>query len=79
METERIVSAWKRPDDWDVEKSLRPRTLAEYIGQDKVKEHLRIFIAAAKQRGEALDHVLLYGPRAWERPVWPISSPRRWE
>jgi Holliday junction DNA helicase RuvB len=62
LETERIVSAWKRPDDWDVEKSLRPRTLAEYIGQDKVKEHLRIFIAAAKQRGEALDHVLLYGP-----------------
>lgn len=62
METERIVSAWKRPDDWDVEKSLRPRTLAEYIGQEKVKEHLRLFITAAKQRNEALDHVLLYGP-----------------
>lgn len=62
METERIVSAWKRPDDWDVDRSLRPRTLAEYIGQDKVKEHLRLFITAAKQRGEALDHVLLYGP-----------------
>ena len=62
METERIVSAWKRPDDWDVERSLRPRALAEYIGQDKVKEHLRLFITAAKQRNEALDHVLLYGP-----------------
>ena len=62
METERIVSAWKRPDDWDVERSLRPRNLAEYIGQDKVKEHLRLFITAAKQRDEALDHVLLYGP-----------------
>jgi len=62
VETERIVSAWKRPDDWDVERSLRPRTLAEYIGQDKAKEHLRLFITAAKQRGEALDHVLLYGP-----------------
>lgn len=62
METERIVSAWKRPDDWDVERSLRPRTLADYIGQDKVKEHLTLLITAAKQRGEALDHVLLYGP-----------------
>jgi len=62
LETERIVSAWKRPDDWDVERSLRPRALAEYIGQDKVKEHLRLFITAAKQRNEALDHVLLYGP-----------------
>lgn len=62
METERLVSGWKRPDDWDVELSLRPRTLAEYIGQDKVKEHMSLFITAAKQRGEALDHVLLYGP-----------------
>lgn len=62
METERIVSAWKRPDDWDVETSLRPRTLSEYIGQDKVKEHMNLFITAAKQRNEALDHVLLYGP-----------------
>ena len=62
METERIVSAWKRPDDWDVETSLRPRTLTEYIGQDKVKEHMALFITAAKQRAEALDHVLLYGP-----------------
>lgn len=62
METERIVSAWKRADDWDVEMSLRPRTLAEYIGQDKVKQHMHLFITAAKQRGEALDHVLLYGP-----------------
>ncbi len=62
METERIVSAWKRPDDWDAETSLRPRTLAEYIGQDKVKEHMKLFITAAKQRGEPLDHVLLYGP-----------------
>jgi len=62
LETERIVSAWKRPDDWDTETSLRPRTLQEYIGQDKVKEHMQLFVTAAKQRGEALDHVLFYGP-----------------
>lgn len=62
METERLISGWKRPDDWDVELSLRPRNLSEYIGQDKVKEHMTLFITAAKQRAEALDHVLLYGP-----------------
>ncbi len=62
METERLVSGWKRPEDWDVDASLRPRSLAEYIGQNKVKEHMNLFITAAKQRGEALDHVLLYGP-----------------
>lgn len=44
------------------ETSLRPRTLKEYIGQDKVKESMKIYIEAAKKRGEALDHVLLYGP-----------------
>lgn len=49
-------------EDLDVEFSLRPKTLSEYIGQDKVKEHMRIYIEAAKKRGEALDHVLLYGP-----------------
>ena len=47
-------------DEADV--SLRPKTLSEYIGQDKVKENLSIYIEAAKKRGEALDHVLLYGP-----------------
>jgi Holliday junction DNA helicase RuvB len=46
----------------DTEYSLRPKCLAEYIGQDKVKENLSVFIAAAKGRGEELDHVLLYGP-----------------
>ncbi|MCL1832009.1 MAG: Holliday junction branch migration DNA helicase RuvB [Oscillospiraceae bacterium] len=46
----------------DAEYSLRPKNLAEYIGQDKVKENLSIFISAAKGRGEELDHVLLYGP-----------------
>lgn len=48
--------------DVDVEYSLRPKTLPEYIGQDKVKENLSIYIEAAKSRDEALDHVLLYGP-----------------
>ncbi len=49
-------------EDNDIEFSLRPKVLGEYIGQDKVKENLSIYIEAARQRGEPLDHVLLYGP-----------------
>ena len=63
MEDERIIS----PELTDVgeekiETSLRPQTLNEYIGQDKVKQNMKIYIEAAKKRDEALDHVLLYGP-----------------
>ncbi len=49
-------------EDVEVEYSLRPKTLEDYIGQDKAKENLSIYIQAAKERGETLDHVLLYGP-----------------
>lgn len=58
----RLVAPDYSTDDTDVEFSLRPKTLGEYIGQDKVKENLSIYIEAAKARNEALDHVLLYGP-----------------
>ena len=58
---ERLLSARTLRDD-DTEVSLRPKTFEGYIGQEKVKENLKIFIEAAKQRGESLDHVLLYGP-----------------
>ncbi|MGB3307378.1 MAG: Holliday junction branch migration DNA helicase RuvB [Thermomicrobiales bacterium] len=57
----RLVTARQREDD-GADKSLRPRHLEDYIGQDRVKSNLRIFIQAALERGEALDHVLLYGP-----------------
>lgn len=59
---ERIISARYSQEDGLMETSLRPRYLSEYIGQEKVKEKLSIFIEAAKKRNEALDHVLLYGP-----------------
>lgn len=62
MEDDRIISANLMMEDQAVELSLRPRYLAEYIGQKQAKETLTIFIEAAKQRKEALDHVLLYGP-----------------
>ncbi len=58
----RIVAPEFTPGDADLETSLRPRTLAEYIGQEKAKENLSIYIEAAKGRHESLDHVLLHGP-----------------
>lgn len=58
----RIMTAEIAKEDSKIETSLRPLSLNEYIGQEKAKEHLRIYIDAAKARGEALDHVLFYGP-----------------
>jgi len=59
---DRIVNAARTDDEVQYEAGLRPRTLDEYIGQDRVRENLYVSIAAAKARDEALDHVLLYGP-----------------
>jgi Holliday junction DNA helicase RuvB len=58
----RLIEANATDEELFMETSLRPRTLEEYVGQEKAKGNLRIFIDAAKKRGEALDHVLLYGP-----------------
>lgn len=59
---DRVVSARLMVDEDEAEYSLRPRCLAEYIGQDRVKENLKVYIEAAKRRREPLDHVLLCGP-----------------
>lgn len=59
---DRIVEPAYNDSDSDVELSLRPKLLEDYIGQDKVKENMAVYIEAAKKRGECLDHVLLYGP-----------------
>lgn len=59
---ERIITSELKFEDVDIESSLRPKTFNEYIGQESVKEKLSIFIQAAKNRNESLDHVLLYGP-----------------
>ena len=61
-ENERVVSSALAVEDAQYEAGLRPRTLSDYVGQDKVRENLTVSIAAARQRQEALDHVLLYGP-----------------
>jgi Holliday junction DNA helicase RuvB len=63
VEPDRMISARPAsPQEGEFERSLRPATLGEYVGQEKVRSQLEIFIAAARQRGEALDHVLLFGP-----------------
>lgn len=58
----RVVTGARVDEDAQYEAGLRPRTLAEYVGQDRVRENLAVAITAARQRGDALDHVLLYGP-----------------
>jgi Holliday junction DNA helicase RuvB len=62
MPDDRLVTAARVDDDVQYEAGLRPRTLDDYIGQDRLRENLHVAITAARQRGEALDHVLLYGP-----------------
>ncbi|NOR73212.1 MAG: AAA family ATPase, partial [Mariprofundaceae bacterium] len=60
MDEERIISADERVEDWD--RALRPKSLSEYIGQDKIRDNVSVYIEAAKRRSEPLDHVLLFGP-----------------
>jgi Holliday junction DNA helicase RuvB len=62
MDASRLVSGGPTEDERQYEAGLRPRSLDEYIGQDRIRENLTVSITAARQRGEALDHVLLYGP-----------------
>jgi Holliday junction resolvasome, helicase subunit len=66
------LSATPLEDEMMVEKSLRPQFFNQYIGQDKVKEQLEIFIKAARLREEVLDHVLLFGLPAWGKQPWPL-------
>ena len=58
----RVISTQIQEEDLKIETSLRPQKLAEYIGQEKAKKTLKVYIEAARQRGESLDHVLFYGP-----------------
>lgn len=62
MQDNRLISSSLQEEDAKNEYSIRPHFLSEYIGQESVKEHMQIYIAAAKSRGESLDHALLYGP-----------------
>ena len=63
----RMVAPEYTPGDEEVENPLRPKRLSDYIGQEKVKENMSVYIQAALKRKETLDHVLLYGPRGSAR------------
>ena len=58
----RVISTQLQEEDYKIESSLRPQRLEDYIGQEKIKDNMKVYIEAAKERGEALDHVLFYGP-----------------
>ncbi len=62
QDMDRLISANEIAEDVDNENSLRPKTLDEYVGQEKLKDNLNVYLQAAKMRGESLDHILLYGP-----------------
>ena len=62
FENERIIVPEMTSFDSDIERSLRPKVLEDYIGQEKAKDNLKIYIQAARTRKESLDHTLLYGP-----------------
>ena len=62
IEQDRVISAGIQSDDESYDRAVRPKTLADYVGQPAVKAQMEIFITAARQRGDALDHVLIFGP-----------------
>ena len=62
IEQDRVIASTSRRDDEVIDRAVRPKTLADYIGQPNVKTQMDIFIQAARMRGEALDHVLIFGP-----------------
>ncbi len=74
----RSVTGELTSDDLEVDRSLRPRTLDDYCGQERVRENLRVLIQAAKDRGEPLDHVIFSGPPDWARLRLPVSWQTRW-
>ena len=74
----RIISTDLTEEEKKTESTLRPQLLKDYIGQEKLKSTLKVYIDAARSRGDALDHVLFYGPPAWARLPCPASLPTRW-
>ena len=71
----RMIETNITEEDIKLEGSLRPQTLDDYIGQSKIKENLKVYITAAKQRGDALDHVLFYGPPGLGKTCLLYTSP----
>jgi Holliday junction DNA helicase RuvB len=75
---DRLISGKEKPED-QFDRAIRPTSLADYIGQPVVREQMEIFIGAARGRGEALDHTLIFGPPDSVKPHLPILLPEKWE
>lgn len=66
IEADRLITAEVlQSDEEAIDRAIRPKLLSEYIGQPQVKDQMEIFIQAAKMRGDALDHLLIFGPQGW--------------
>ena len=79
IETDRLIApAAENPQEEAMERALRPKVLDEYIGQEKARSQLEIFINAARGRSEALDHVLLLAHLAWEKLRWRTLLRAKW-
>lgn len=74
----RIITTDVLEEDVKIEGSLRPQHLDDYIGQEKTKKNLKVYIEAAKQRSDVLDHVLFYALRDLEKQRWQASLQMRW-
>jgi len=74
IETDRLITPVSNVEDRTVDKALRPHYLTDYIGQPRVREQLEIFIPAAKSRGEALDHMLIFGPPGLGVDFWSAGT-----
>ena len=78
IEADRLISGSAKEREEQFDRAIRPLSLEEYIGQPVVRDQMGLFMQAARQRGEALDHTLILVRPAWARPHWPTSLPPRW-
>lgn len=78
IEADRLISAVSTTPEDLVDRAIRPKLLEEYIGQPQVRSQMEIFIQAAKLRGDALDHLLIFGPLVWVKLRLPILSLMKW-
>ena len=78
MAQRRTITTELTEEDKKIETNLRPQYLKDYIGQQKIRENLKIFIDAAKARGESLDHILFMVLRDWERQLFVVLLQMRW-
>jgi|GEM_PF-2442887 len=78
IDADRMIQPEATNEDEVIDRAIRPRKLEDYTGQEHVVEQLGIYIEAARGRDDALDHVLIFGPRAWVKLRWRILSLMKW-